>query len=536
MKKHFETHTSYFYSLLCATAFTIASAPHEAEMTFFVKAVGDWTNALYSAFVDRIDQKVSTRLQILVRGPFGAPAQHIGGYERIVLVSGGVGSTPFSSICRELHHYIEQQQKIEDDETKLEGPKSVDKEVEEKLVHVVNRKFSVNFGDPRLPSANPAAQEVMRNEMFHLSESASPQPQNPTSFQRLNYADLFPENVTTPGAMRARQSSDLEDRPPTNMPRFPPKARVEGHRKKPSMRKKVGMSFNLGTPGQYQSKLSFFGKNTKDEETLFKEEFKAKTMQLDEKSVAITLGRNLAAMSTRSQRMLGVLHSIFLNLLLFLILLSRMTMIGYAHIFGNFKLTMSRAQFSFTGAVWLFIVDLILGIGVTTLIGMTLILELAIHKGHFFQSKGHLMDLFLLMPFSLASIVLEILIIVREGESVNNSLLAALLFIMVLPVTSFLLGMRLYRIVGSRVMLADHFDDVAYHRMRAVDFIWTTPHAADDAWLLERLIPIADKTKLRLHRYITRETVEDSSDGNKHDDKALQTNYGCVTKQATRSN
>lgn len=83
--------------------FTIASSPHENEMLFYIKVNGDWTRKLYSLF-QNITR--SENVHIHVRGPYGAPAQHVGQYEHVVLVSGGVGATPFCSIAKYAHHWI----------------------------------------------------------------------------------------------------------------------------------------------------------------------------------------------------------------------------------------------------------------------------------------------------------------------------------------------------------------------------------------------------------------------------------------------
>ncbi len=493
--------------------FTIASAPHEAEMTFFIKAVGDWTNALYKAFMDRIDELETSKLPILVRGPYGAPAQHIGGYERIVLVSGGVGSTPFSSICRELHHYIEQQ--TDDHDDRLHSPN--DGHLESKLSVALNRKFSVQYGDPKVPTKDAKVKELMQKELLMMTDGMTPKPQNPSKFHRMDYSDLFPANVTTPGGYlgdRARQGSF--------MPSLPPKAKLQ---RKPSVRRNIGSSFIM-SKGDSRNLLSDGPDSSSSTMLRAKEDFEDKMLHLDDKDVAVAMGQNLGGTTTATQRLLGVLHSIFLNLALFFVLLTRLVIVGYAHIFDVFKFRLTTSEFSFTGARWLFITDLVLCVIVTTIVTTTVMLELSELGSHFFKVPGQLTDLFCLVPLSIASLVLEIVILNRQTNDVENSLLAAILFTAILPVTAIFLGLRLHRIVGARVMLADPIGDVAYHKVRAVDFIWTTKNAEDDAWLLERLIPITDKTKLRLHRYITRGSPEDGGSDKMHDDKALQTNYG----------
>lgn len=84
--------------------FTIASSPHESEMLFYIKINGDWTKRLYRLFKERVNDVDD--IQIHVRGPYGAPAQHVGQYDHVVLISGGVGATPMCSITKYAHHWI----------------------------------------------------------------------------------------------------------------------------------------------------------------------------------------------------------------------------------------------------------------------------------------------------------------------------------------------------------------------------------------------------------------------------------------------
>ena len=76
--------------------FTIASAPHEAQMVFFIKVAGDWTHRLHT-LVELARREGDEGLEVHVRGPFGAPASCTASYERVLLVGGGVGCTPFIS-------------------------------------------------------------------------------------------------------------------------------------------------------------------------------------------------------------------------------------------------------------------------------------------------------------------------------------------------------------------------------------------------------------------------------------------------------
>jgi FAD-binding domain/Ferric reductase like transmembrane component/Ferric reductase NAD binding domain len=84
--------------------FTIASSPHENEMMFYIKATGNWTSKFCELFKDKT--VFDGDIKVHIRGPFGSPAQHVDQYEHIVLISGGVGATPFASIAKYAHHWI----------------------------------------------------------------------------------------------------------------------------------------------------------------------------------------------------------------------------------------------------------------------------------------------------------------------------------------------------------------------------------------------------------------------------------------------
>lgn len=72
--------------------FTIASAPDEAHLRFFVRELGDWTSA--------VRQRDLVGALVHVEGPYGRfePLPETRSGRRIVWVAGGVGITPFLSI------------------------------------------------------------------------------------------------------------------------------------------------------------------------------------------------------------------------------------------------------------------------------------------------------------------------------------------------------------------------------------------------------------------------------------------------------
>lgn len=85
--------------------FTMASATHEPEMVFYVKACGDWTCSLCQ--VCNGASELPEEVEVHVRGPFGSPAQHVGQFEQIILNGSGVGATPFCSVTKATRHWME---------------------------------------------------------------------------------------------------------------------------------------------------------------------------------------------------------------------------------------------------------------------------------------------------------------------------------------------------------------------------------------------------------------------------------------------
>jgi len=126
--------------------FTISSAPEvQDEFTLHIRAVGGWTNSLYSYFseehakmmnserpsrgetlrrrhsvrthnkikdlrtvnysvmVDE-DQDVEKPVDIFVDGPFGCPASNVYRAQHAVLIGTGIGVTPFASILQSIMH------------------------------------------------------------------------------------------------------------------------------------------------------------------------------------------------------------------------------------------------------------------------------------------------------------------------------------------------------------------------------------------------------------------------------------------------
>ncbi|RLN02907.1 hypothetical protein BBJ28_00008203 [Nothophytophthora sp. Chile5] len=102
------------YAFLCIPAFSslawhpfsISSSPHEGFVTFHIKAVGDWTKALFEAASETVTDSVAP-FDILVDGPYGSLSIDIENpatYSHYVALAAGMGVTPIRSIVNWLHN------------------------------------------------------------------------------------------------------------------------------------------------------------------------------------------------------------------------------------------------------------------------------------------------------------------------------------------------------------------------------------------------------------------------------------------------
>ncbi|KAG9443138.1 hypothetical protein H6P81_018992 [Aristolochia fimbriata] len=80
---------------------TSSSSLEEDKISVVIKSEGNWSRKLYQILSSTTP--VDDQLDVSVEGPYGSPAYtRFFGYDKLVMVSGGSGITPFISIIREL--------------------------------------------------------------------------------------------------------------------------------------------------------------------------------------------------------------------------------------------------------------------------------------------------------------------------------------------------------------------------------------------------------------------------------------------------
>jgi predicted ferric reductase len=77
--------------------FTISSAPEQANITFHVRSLGNWTSALRHAVEAKRDLKGA-----YIDGPYGSPTAHLFASRVAVLIGAGIGVTPFASVLESI--------------------------------------------------------------------------------------------------------------------------------------------------------------------------------------------------------------------------------------------------------------------------------------------------------------------------------------------------------------------------------------------------------------------------------------------------
>lgn len=79
---------------------TIASAPHERAVVFFIAVAGGWTAAVAAAVAAAKSAEGPSALHVRVRGPYGAPCVAAAHFDSLLLVGGGAGVTPIVSLAK----------------------------------------------------------------------------------------------------------------------------------------------------------------------------------------------------------------------------------------------------------------------------------------------------------------------------------------------------------------------------------------------------------------------------------------------------
>lgn len=441
--------------------FTIASAPHEPTLALYIKKLGDWTGIVHDQISRRTQGIDDSLLTVRVRGPYGAPCQHVRGYDRVVLISGGIGATPFSAVCKELHHLHQNGADRRDDgETRSRWRAGMDTTVvERRLYEAISRLYSVNV-------------DAAVNELTAVDEQRSA---FVTDMLQLNALSRNPNE--TVGTTTESAATDSEDFDATE-------------------------SSSANMLGSYFEETDTEKPN--DTPTVRKPISKDDAVFVSSTKALPKARQKLIHLFDTRSHLLAFLHSTRMQFCLLLVLMARIGVICAGSIWKSSFVSVTSDVASSRG-VWVVIADTFLSAVFTIVIPITIALEVSFMGTNFFSRTARVLDFFLLIPAAIASTALSIHAWVNN-EPLSNGLIA-LHYIMFIPIMFILLLTRLNGTLGGRRLTDTQgrcHCEIHVH-IPDVDFVWTTPTADDDLWLRQELEPLASGSDLRLHRYITRE-------------------------------
>eukprot|EP00178_Gracilaria_changii_P023357 TRINITY_DN70755_c0_g1_i1.p1 TRINITY_DN70755_c0_g1~~TRINITY_DN70755_c0_g1_i1.p1 ORF type:complete len:953 (+),score=210.01 TRINITY_DN70755_c0_g1_i1:139-2859(+) len=466
--------------------FTIASAPHEETLAVYIKKLGDWTGELHEKFSARIRGDDTSMIAVRVRGPYGAPCQHVRGYDRVVLISGGIGATPFSAVCKELHH-LQARNGLKRAVTERRARLRTDAETtaaEKRVFGVIAQLYNVNV-DAALDEVS-AVDEQRSAFVTDLLRAQSMR--RPSSVQ-----------LSLSLGMSSDEEDDEEDDSNEGDERAPLRF-AEGTKDGESGGAQTASVDGADVPAVHLAR-KYVGRD----DSIFVATDKRKSRARQQR---------IHMFDIRSQ-LLSTLHSTRMQFVILLLLMARIGVICAGSIWhSTFVSILLTAIPDDPEGKWVVIADSFLSGIVLVLVALTLCVEVWVLGVQFFSRAARVLDVLLLLPAAIASFALSVDAYAR-GAPISSGVIA-LHFIVCIPVMYVLMLLRLHSTVGGRRLTdVDSGREVeSQQTVPDVDFVWTSPKADDDLWLRQELEPLAEGTQLRLHRYLTREkTLGDEEDG-----------------------
>ena len=462
--------------------FTIASAAHEESMCFYIKNLGDWTNALHEHFQKRLNEEITEPLEVRVRGPFGAPCQHVDGYQKVVLISGGIGATPFSAVCKDLHHL---QQK------ECPSPQQCGGEY-----HLDQGHRTV---DQRIHKAISDLYDVDIEKLSHIDENEQEKGRYVADLIRLS---TFNRRSADTSSSSASQSNDAD-------------SRASGYDSDGKRSEATSTSYMTGdtVSSIADSKIDVTPPARKhtpmrgNGDSFFNDPYKRRSLTHQGKA-----RQKMAHIADLRSRLLGFLHTTRVQFILLASMIARIVVISVASIMKSDFVRLHSSTVEVAQGKWVVYADFGIGLFATLILPLTILLEISFMGTRFFSTNVRCFEFFVFLPLNILCATLEIRTLVSSTPP--EAFLIFLHYVIFLPIVFVLLSFRMYRSIGSRRLLTSEKNTCVSKRgVPDVDFVWTTPYSADDMWLRSELEPLASGTALRLHRYVTREKDVDVEEG-----------------------
>ncbi|OSX73467.1 hypothetical protein BU14_0346s0019 [Porphyra umbilicalis] len=426
--------------------FTIASAPHEEHMVFFVKGGGNWTSGLCDAVREAAAAAASgasvgaaaaaaTHIEVHVRGPFGAPAQHTGQYSRVLLIAGGVGVTPFLAVAKDADRLIRS-----------------------------NREADPRVSTTRRRSMDSSAAGGRGDSLRRVSIGGG----EDVTVHEVGKSFAYEDDVAlTDGDSWAAATARGERRIPTSS--------------------SASTELDSDPEADAESEWSVVDDGSPADEA-------------DAAANAAAADAMYGGFTSRHVSIAAFLRSVTASYVAMWLLLARIGLLALASTVHHVSMGSSPGltPYDRTGLI---VADLVFAALFAAPVAASIGLEAAAAASSL--SLATAADDVALAATAAAGVILPALALGGVAADVTMPM-GYLYALVLLPATLLAFGWRHFHLLTAQLLVAPaRRGDVA--RLRAVDFLWTAPTAADDGWVVDEVAAIGDT--VRLHRFGTRESA-----------------------------
>lgn len=519
--------------------FTIASAEYEAEMSFYIKLLGDWTQALHNMFQHRMSGTIDTPLELYVRGPFGAPAQGVDKYSRVFLISGGIGATPFMSICKQLNHCHEQLgARINYRHRPQPNEPTLDDMAEQRIRDAVKNIYDVDVDVLELGVGGEGVvggevekdrAEIAKHEMEYVANML----RVAANGTNVGVSSRENEGGSNEGKVNGSQHKDVSESV-SNQDRvkvFNSDSGTCGNRMN-NVRDSIDTARQLGgamstrrdtnNVAQAAGRSSVSSASSAGQPPVSTMDsvitVKLKTLRnmlqrptdiSDEEREA---RRREAKLGDVRSTLLSVLHSSRVMFVLAVLCVARAAVSISGSIFESGFVLLSTPVAS---GRWVSLAYALLSAPMSILTMLTVVLELSLHCSASFSSMRRVFEVLIFGPLSFVLTALEF-----RRWAMNDPggpVLIFVQYVVLQSVTFVLIVGRLWRAVGRYGLLDSRQNHCAVHanspnHIPDADFVWTVSKGGDDIWLRRELLSVVEGGAVGVHRYVTRGEVEESQD------------------------
>lgn len=451
--------------------FTIASAQYEPNMSFFIKSLGDWTKDLHSAFQQRLDGMETDALRVQVRGPYGAPCQEVTRYQRVLMISGGIGATPFMSICKQIQYQAD-----------LTGA---------------------------LLDASSQNMQGLDEKIANLSNSVEERIRNAVS-------EIYDVQVSGVGACEGTKGQHVADmlRVTAGEENFKSIASKSGDESREESK--------LSAKGVLSSSSSTTELNGSDSEDFAEKDRTFKEYERARSSIVAPVFRSNSEKEVRRRtahltevrsNLLRFLHATRVSFTLLILAVARMAVVISGSIFSSDFVELDGVHPNPPVGRWVVIAYAALTVPICISLFVTVLVEASLLRARVFSSFRRILDTLVFGAATVVSLAFNVQRAVQNRPGGTTEVIVQ--FGVVQFVVFVLLCQRMWRSIGRKGLLEGSdrcsYKSRPYGNQLEADFVWTTPYSGEDLWLRRELGEVSEGSTVRLHRYVTRGDVGESA-------------------------